>query len=47
MSSVQPEEVTYKGRLMPGKMLLVDTKLGSIIEDEELKYQVNFVSSEG
>ena len=25
---------------MPGKMLLVDTKLGSIIEDEELKFQV-------
>ena len=26
---------------MPGRMLLVDTELGSVIEDEELKYQLS------
>ena len=30
-----------KGRLMPGRMLLVDTKLGSIIRDEELKRKIS------
>ncbi len=31
-----PEEIVKKGRLEPGKMLLVDTTLGKIIEGEEL-----------
>ena len=26
---------------MPGRMLLVDTKLGSVIKDEELKYKMS------
>jgi len=36
---VEPENVLYKGRLQPGRMLLVDTEKGSIINDEELKQQ--------
>jgi glutamate synthase (NADPH/NADH) large chain len=35
-----PEEVVYKGRLLPGKLLLVDLKEGRIIPDEEVKRQV-------
>lgn len=34
-----PEEIVKKGRLRPGKILLVDTKLGVIVPDEELKDQ--------
>lgn len=29
-----------KGRLQPGRMLLVDTELGSIVEDHELKHRM-------
>lgn len=34
---VPPEEVQFKGRLRPGKMLLVDFGEGRLIEDSELK----------
>jgi glutamate synthase domain-containing protein 2/glutamate synthase domain-containing protein 1/glutamate synthase domain-containing protein 3 len=34
---VRPEEVAYKGRLQPGKMLLVDLTERRIVPDEELK----------
>ncbi|MDP8981378.1 MAG: glutamate synthase large subunit [Acidobacteriota bacterium] len=34
---VRPEDVRYKGRLQPGRMLLVDTEQGRIIPDEEIK----------
>ncbi len=34
---VAPENVIKKGRLQPGKMFLVDTKEGRIIDDKELK----------
>ncbi len=34
---VKPEEVKSKGRLQPGKMLLVDTVEGRIVSDDELK----------
>ena len=34
---VKPEDVRYKGRLQPGKMLLVDWKQGRIVPDEEIK----------
>ncbi len=34
---VEPEEVKFKGRLQPGRMLLVDTEEGRIVPDEELK----------
>ncbi len=35
-----PEEIRKKGRLKPGKMLLVDTEAGKIFFDEELKAQL-------
>ncbi|GAA5979869.1 hypothetical protein JCM11641_007571, partial [Rhodosporidiobolus odoratus] len=34
---VEPEKVTRKGRLQPGKMLLVDTVEGRIVNDKEIK----------
>ena len=34
---VAPERVVAKGRLQPGKMLLVDTVAGRIIDDSEIK----------
>ncbi|KAK6521174.1 glutamate synthase [NADH] [Arthrobotrys conoides] len=34
---IEPERVIQKGRLMPGKMLLVDTVEGRIVDDKELK----------
>ena len=33
-----PEEIEYKGRLMPGKILLVDLDEGRIIPDSEVKH---------
>ncbi|KAJ2238832.1 glutamate synthase [NADH], partial [Coemansia sp. RSA 475] len=36
---VDPKSVLQKGRLMPGRMLLVDTLAGTIVDDEELKLQ--------
>ncbi|KAK6583748.1 hypothetical protein PZA11_003478 [Diplocarpon coronariae] len=38
---VDPERVILKGRLQPGKMLLVDTLAGRIIDDGELKSTVS------
>ncbi|HEX2926888.1 MAG TPA: glutamate synthase large subunit, partial [Ruminiclostridium sp.] len=38
---IKPENVKYKGRLEPGKMLLIDTKAQRIISDEEIKHQVS------
>lgn len=37
---VAPENVLYKDRLRPGRMLLVDTKEGRIISDEEVKASI-------
>ena len=37
---VAPSEVVQKGRLQPGRMLLVDTKDKVIIRDEELKKEI-------
>lgn len=34
---IDPAMVEFKGRLQPGKMFLVDTKEGRIIDDKELK----------
>ncbi len=34
---LEPEKVIMKGRLKPGRMLLVDTKEGRIVDDRELK----------
>ncbi|OAP61519.1 hypothetical protein AYL99_03722 [Fonsecaea erecta] len=38
--AIEPERVIIKGRLQPGKMLLVDTQAGRIIDDAELKATV-------
>jgi glutamate synthase (NADPH/NADH) large chain len=40
VQSFAPEEIREKGRLKPGKMLLVDTETGNILQDEELKYKL-------
>jgi glutamate synthase (NADPH/NADH) large chain len=37
----RPEEVVYKGRLLPGKLLLVDMAEGRIIPDSEVKQSVS------
>jgi len=37
VQSFKPEEIREKGRLKPGKMLLVDTEAGKIFYDNELK----------
>lgn len=37
---IPAENVKYKDRLRPGRMLLVDTKEGRIISDEEVKAQI-------
>jgi len=37
---VDPADVRFKGRLEPGRMLLVDTERGRIIPDEEIKKQL-------
>ncbi len=37
---IPPEAVSFKGRLEPGKMLLVDTSAGRVIGDEEIKHQL-------
>ncbi|KAJ2887731.1 glutamate synthase [NADH] [Coemansia asiatica] len=36
---IDTEMVVEKGRLMPGRMLLVDTRAGKIVDDEMLKLQ--------
>ena len=35
-----PEMIVQKGRLQPGRMFLIDTELGRIVADEELKAKV-------
>ncbi|MGX5680420.1 glutamate synthase large subunit [Schumannella luteola] len=37
---VEPSKIVRKGRLRPGKMFLVDTAEGRIIEDDEVKSQL-------
>lgn len=34
---IEPSKIVVKERLRPGKMLLVDTVLGRVIDDEEIK----------
>lgn len=38
---IEPESITVKGRLEPGKMLLVDLEQQRIIPDEEIKAQLS------
>ncbi len=40
VQTFEPEEVEYKGRLLPGKILLVDTEEGRIIPDSEVKAKI-------
>lgn len=40
VQSFAAPEIREKGRLKPGKMLLVDTETGKILQDEELKYEL-------
>ena len=37
---IAPEKIVRKGRVSPGKMFLVDTEAGRIIEDSEVKAEV-------
>jgi glutamate synthase (NADPH/NADH) large chain len=37
---VDPAKVVSKGRLQPGKMFLIDTREGRIVDDEEIKKQL-------
>jgi len=37
VQTFKPDEIKEKGRLKPGKMLLVDTMEGKIYYDKELK----------
>jgi glutamate synthase (NADPH) large chain len=37
---IAPENIRYKGRLQPGKMLLVDLERGRIVPDEEIKQEL-------
>jgi len=37
---IDPEDVLYKERLQPGRMLLIDTEQGRIISDEEIKNEI-------
>lgn len=34
---IDPARVVHKGRLQPGRMFLIDTSLGRIVDDEEIK----------
>jgi len=37
---IAPERILQKGRLQPGRMFLIDTKEGRIVNDEELKQKI-------
>lgn len=37
---IEPENVLYKGRLQPGRMFLVDTDKGRIVDDDEIKHEI-------
>ena len=40
VTDIEPSRIVRKGRLQPGKMFLVDTVAGRIIEDDEIKAEV-------
>ncbi len=40
VSGISPDRIVRKGRLQPGKMFLIDTEQGVIIEDEQIKAEV-------
>ncbi|MFP4288905.1 MAG: glutamate synthase large subunit [Bacteroidales bacterium] len=47
VQSFEPQQIKLKGRLRPGKILLLDTKLGVIISDEEIKSQLSRMNPYG
>lgn len=40
VADIEPSRIVRKGRLQPGKMFLVDTHAGRIIEDDEIKSEI-------
>ena len=40
VADIAPDKIVRKGRLQPGKMFLIDTVAGQIIEDEQIKSEV-------
>src|SRR5262249_11306378 len=44
---VAPDEVVAKGRLKPGRMFLVDTDAGKIVNDDEIKSELASSQSYG
>lgn len=38
---IDPVDVVKKGRLQPGKMFLIDTRAGRIVEDNEIKHRIS------
>jgi len=40
VTDIEPSRIVRKGRLQPGKMFLVDTVAGRIIEDDEIKAEI-------
>ncbi len=38
---IKPEDIRFKGRLQPGRMLLVDLEAGQIIPDQEIKQKLS------
>jgi len=37
---LEPERIAFKGRLRPGRILMIDTEKGRIISDEEVKSEI-------
>jgi glutamate synthase (NADPH/NADH) large chain len=40
VADIEPSKIVRKGRLQPGRMFLVDTAAGRIIEDDEIKAEI-------
>jgi len=41
VADISPDKIVRKGRLQPGKMFLIDTVAGQIVEDEQIKSEVS------
>lgn len=44
---IEPSRIVRKGRLQPGRMFLVDTEAGRLIEDDEIKRELAAASPWG
>jgi len=40
VANVEPCDVIHKGRLKPGRLLLVDTKAGKFVKDDIIKEEI-------